>query len=445
MIDPALEERLEHAAKETLARNDRGSHTVPHEGNYPHQWLWDSAFTAIGLSHLDPERAATEIQTLLRGQWHNGMVPHQLFTKKQPGQLLPNIDYLFWDSQRSPHAPEKLKTSGITQPPVLAEGAMHVARKLDADDRQGFMSEVVPKLVKYHEWIYRERDFGGNNLMTVVHPYESGMDNSPPWTEQLRGKERAVYALGGIAGNLIKPFRRDLKEMDESERSSSADGAACFTSGYKLRKLRYDWEGVRADDETMQIEDVAVNSILARNNVILHELAAEAGLELPATLSTKMAWSISALDQLWDEETQMYYSRDVRTNKLIKRPTVASLLPIYSGLSTERAKAVVDSLTNPDHFWAEHPVPTIPISSPDFNERNFWCGPTWINMNWLILNGLRRASEDNIADDLSENTLRTLDGMQMPEHYSALTGKPLGVKNFSWTAALTIDLLKNRP
>jgi len=46
--------------------------TCPSAEFYPHQWLWDSCFTAIGLTHVDPARAADELRSLVRGQWDDG-------------------------------------------------------------------------------------------------------------------------------------------------------------------------------------------------------------------------------------------------------------------------------------------------------------------------------------------------------------------------------------
>jgi hypothetical protein len=60
-------------ASDVLKQNDKGDFTMPAGELYPHQWLWDSCFTAIGLRHLDVERAQKELLSLLRGQWSNGM------------------------------------------------------------------------------------------------------------------------------------------------------------------------------------------------------------------------------------------------------------------------------------------------------------------------------------------------------------------------------------
>ena len=55
------EQWLKSAAADVLAANWLGSSTVPSRALYPHQWSWDSAFIALGLRHLSPERAQREL------------------------------------------------------------------------------------------------------------------------------------------------------------------------------------------------------------------------------------------------------------------------------------------------------------------------------------------------------------------------------------------------
>src|SRR5688572_3861205 len=104
------------AAKAVLEQNDRGAWTVPARDFYPHQWLWDSCFIAIGLRHIDPERAAVELRSLLRGQWSNGMMPQMIFTSSHRGK---SNDARVWGTNRIPEAPRQPKTAGLTQPPML--------------------------------------------------------------------------------------------------------------------------------------------------------------------------------------------------------------------------------------------------------------------------------------------------------------------------------------
>ena len=67
-----------------LAANWTGGSTVPSRRQYPHQWGWDAAYIAIGWSWIDPARAATELESLLRGQWPDGRVPHIVFHPDVP-------------------------------------------------------------------------------------------------------------------------------------------------------------------------------------------------------------------------------------------------------------------------------------------------------------------------------------------------------------------------
>ncbi len=77
-ITPTTDQVLD-GCKEILENNKYNDYTVPAEGLYPHQWLWDSCFIAIGLAEYDIERAKKELTSLIRGQWSNGMLPHMIF------------------------------------------------------------------------------------------------------------------------------------------------------------------------------------------------------------------------------------------------------------------------------------------------------------------------------------------------------------------------------
>ncbi len=165
-----------------LDRNRRGAWTCPATGIYPHQWLWDSGFVAIGLARHDPRRAASELTALLRGQWSNGMVPHVVFSE-DGGDV---ASRRLWGSRRDRRAPAQVDTSCITQPPVLAIAARRVADGLVGADREAFLGFVVPRLVGYHAWLYRERDPEGSGLVTLLHPWECGLDTTPPWMAALR-------------------------------------------------------------------------------------------------------------------------------------------------------------------------------------------------------------------------------------------------------------------
>src|SRR5579875_2529909 len=172
---------LVESARQVLRANDLGRWTKPAPNLYPHQWNWDSAFISIGLSHGATQRAEIEIESLLRGQWTNGLVPQIVFNPQATGYF-PGPDV--WQSKRSPDAPRDVVTSGITQPPVLATAALAIWQNAaDPDSVLPFLRRVYPNLLAYHRFLYRERNPDLDGLIVVLHPWESGLDNSPPYLD----------------------------------------------------------------------------------------------------------------------------------------------------------------------------------------------------------------------------------------------------------------------
>src|SRR6187402_714359 len=72
-------DQLGRAAVTVLLQNWHGHATVPSRSLYPHQWSWDSAFIALGLQHVSPARAATELLSLFGAQWADGRIPQIAF------------------------------------------------------------------------------------------------------------------------------------------------------------------------------------------------------------------------------------------------------------------------------------------------------------------------------------------------------------------------------
>jgi hypothetical protein len=424
-----------------LRNNDRGNHTCPAK-LYPHQWLWDSCFVAIGLRHENPDRAAKEIANLVHGQWANGMIPHMIFAKGHEYRL----DRETWRSWLSPFAPDKLSTSGITQPPILTDAVVKVAAKLTASDRREFYHYMYEPLVAYHTWLYAERDPHHEGLTLQIHPNEVGMDNTPPWMEQLHEHNRpwwidAIEKLHlDAAVNLI---RRDTRRVSPGQRINNMEALELWDVVRRLRRKHYDIDKI-LHRSLFCTEDVMFNSILVRNNTQLRAIAGSLKRKLPAELLANMKKTEESLEELYDEGTGQYYSRDFITHKLLMQPTIAGLMPLYAGsISKERAKRLVELLKDHKQFWLHHPIPSVPLNSTYFNAERYWQGPTWVNTNWLIIDGLERYGFTELAADLRKRTIGLVSSAGCYEYFSAIDGKGLGAHDFSWTAALTIDLLQH--
>lgn len=432
---------LFHEAKQVLENNHQGSYTVPAEGLYPHQWLWDSCFVAIGLRHLDIDRAQMEILSLLRGQWHNGMIPNMTFAPGDKYARERNI----WRSQLNPNSPDNISTSGITQPPMLAEAIVKIGARLKKPERRSWYKQVFPALLKYHEWLYAERDPHNEGLVLQIHPWETGLDNTPPWMAEMHEHQMPSWIRAADSLKLhwlINLFRRDTKLIPAEQRLNPIEALSLFSTQRRLRRKGYDIERILSHS-MFAIEDLTFNCIFIRANQHLRDIAETLKIELGESLLGRMKKTETAINQLWDPYTGQFYSRNFVTHKLLKEPSIATLMPLYAGtISKEKADQLVRLLENQHVFGTAYPVPSVPLNSPWFNEHAYWQGPTWVNTNWLIIDGLERMGFLDHAAALKESSVEMVEASGCYEYFSPTDASPAGAANFSWTAALTIDFLK---
>ena len=429
------------AASAVLAMNDRGNYTQPAHGLYPHQWLWDSCFVAIGLRHLDVERAKAELLSLLRGQWHNGMLPNIIFRDDPQYRTDRNI----WRSWVNPYSPSDVTTTGITQPPMLAEAVVQVGAKMAWPERRSWYAIMYPALIKYHQWLYADRDPHHEGLVLQIHPWETGLDNTPPWIAEMH-EHQLPFWITAIkvthADKIVNLFRRDTKSVPMDERFSTIEALTLFDIQRRLRRKSYDINKV-LDHSLLTIEDLSFNSILIRANSHLRQIAASLRQELPDELLANMRHTEKALEELWDPYANQYFSRDFVTHRLLKTPTIATLLPLYAGTITkDRAAALVRQLENEHVFGPAFPIPSVPVNSFWYNPRLYWQGPSWVNINWLIIDGLKRYGYKDHAAALAESTIEMVTKAGSYEYFDPRDGSGAGAANFSWTAALAIDLFK---
>jgi len=139
---------LRAKARAVLQLNDRGEFTTPSRNQYPHQWNWDSALIALGLSHFDMPRARAEIRSLLRAQWRDGMMPHIIY-HHGASDYFPHRE--FWQTGSLPHS-GTIASSGLTQPPVLAIVVRMLHERSGDDESLAFLREVFPALRGWHRW-----------------------------------------------------------------------------------------------------------------------------------------------------------------------------------------------------------------------------------------------------------------------------------------------------
>ena len=441
-MDNKTAARLLKSAQEVLKQNDRKKWTVPAGELYPHQWLWDSCFIAIGLRHLSLERAQTEIRSLVRGQWSNGMLPNLIFDNGAQHRREREL----WRSYVSPYSPDDVATTGLTQPPMLAEAVVKIGEKLRLPERRSWYGEIFPALLAHHRWLYAERNPHGEGLVILIHPYESGMDNSPPWVSEMRRHSTPTWVrlvkklrLEGAA-SLV---RRDTRHIPPGQRISTFEAMVQWAALRRLRHKAYNSESILGHP-LFAVEDLLFNSVLVKANEHLRKIAETIGRKLPDKLLANMQSTSTALEKLWDERSGQYYSRSFISHTLIEEPSIATFMPLYAGTITkERAIKLVELMRRRKKFGANWPIPSVPADSPFFDPYKYWQGPTWINTNWLIIEGLKNFKFEEESEILRRRTLELVAASGMNEYFNPNNGEPAGAPNFSWTAALTIDLLQH--
>jgi glycogen debranching enzyme len=418
-------ESLADRAAEVLRRNDTGLFVKPGPRVYPFQWNWDSALVAVGLARVDPERGRREVRSLLRGQWSDGMVPHMVFHTESP-EYAPGPE--LWSSAACAGAPA-VATSGITQPPLLATAirTLHQAQP-DTD----FLEEVLPSVDAWHAWLERERSFDESGLVAIVHPWESA-DNAP----------RFDVALERISPRELTFARSDRRHLGADERPRDLEYGRYVALVEHLRGTGY--RPASASEAPFAYVDLAFNAILAVAEEDLAWLLGEIGErgERPASRAARLR---AALSGLWDEGAAAYRERDLHGSEGTT-DTVADILPLYAGVPDERqaGRLFEESLWSPERYGPSKDAPwavtTVSKRSPAYDPRRYWRGPVWINVNWFLIRGLVRCGLDAEADELRLLTLDLVTRSGFAEYYHPSTGEPLGSGDFSWSAALTLDLL----
>lgn len=414
------------AARAILRANDRGGYTVPTDRLYPFQWNWDSAFVAMGWATFDEERAWRELERLVEGQWDEGMVPHIVFHA-------PSDDYFPGpDVWRTRHS---IPTSGITQPPVFATALRRVIEIARSPDAQARAARLYRCALASHDWWEKARDPEGSGLVAILHPWESGMDNSPAWDEAMARltiapttsiRRRDTSHIGAEMRPRDEDYRRFIALVDLYAGLSWEPAAMWRASPFKL-------------------VDVATNAILHKAEEDLLVLAERFGTAAERNrIEARMARRATAFAGLWNQGRRIYQARDLGTGETVDASTSAGLLPLFAGLPTAgQAAALAEELES----WlarVPYPVPSTSPLDPRFEPKRYWRGPVWAVVNFMIAEGLLRHEHRALADRVRAATLALMRGSGFAEYFDPTSGEGLGGGRFSWTAAIGLLLAERQ-
>jgi glycogen debranching enzyme len=420
-------EELRAQARATLRANDRGGYCVPTARLYPFQWNWDSAFVAMGWATFDEARAWQEIVSLLRGQWDDGMIPQIVFHA-------PSEDYFpgpeVWQTHHTP------PTSGITQPPVLATAAR---RLLDTARDRAFaeaqMAAVYPRLVLNHRWWEAARDPDHSGVVATLHPWETGMDNSPAW-------DVALARVPTETSTVIR--RRDTAHVDPTMRPRGEEYQRFIYLVDAFRAAGWQAERMLAVSP-FRVADIATNAILLRAERDLLEVAERFGSAAErGEIAARIARLHAGISRLWDGRRGLFTSFDLVAGAPIPVATSAGFLPLYArAASADQARVMAETLS----AWADRVrwlVPSTDPADPAFEPVRYWRGPIWCVVNWMIADGFSAAGDTAMAARILADTRALVEASGLSEYFDPATGRGVGGADFSWTSAIYLMLEKAR-
>lgn len=396
---PSLRDR----AVEVLRGNDRGRYTVPAPRLYPHQWTWDSAFAAVGWATLDLERALVELEAVFSGQWEDGRVPHILFH-------VPTKDYF-----PGPEIWGRDASSTISTPPVFALALRRlVERGLPAER----VAPLLPAVERAHLFFYRHRDPLDWSLAAVVHPWESGRDNGIEWDG----------AMAAIDPDSAPPFERvDKKFVASPEERPTDETYSRFIAIV---------DGIRRSGfgaGPFAVYDPCTSALLAKGEEDLAWLAREAGVESDAGARAERVRS-ALVQRLWDEPSGRFRFHDAHAGRDATPDVLAAYMPLILDLP-EAVRARLHAGLR-QSFAVSWPLPSTSPSEAAFQQRCYWRGPSWVNMNWLLA--------PVVGPELRDRTLELIEQSGFWEYFDPHSGDGLGTDQFTWTAALVLDWLTDR-
>jgi len=389
------------------------TYVAPALDRYMFQWFWDTCFHVVILARLgEYELAKSNLRSLFEMQEADGFVGHMIFWNRVIPRRRTDIVQArpTWETLR-PHM------SALIQPP-LAATALRVLYEACGD--RVYLGEMYAHVKRHHDWLASNRDFDDDGLLTIISPFESGMDWKPSYDEVLgyrpRTTPRRLYTHLYCRGVAV-----DLRN---------------FMLGYDLSRIR--------ERSHFLVKDAGFNSIYAFDLEQMEQLAPIAGDDPEIFKRRRLQVLEAMLAKMYDEEDVAFYDICEPSARKLRVRTPTILFPLaIAELDQDLAEKLVEShLDGPNGFSAPLPIPSVELNDPSFlaGETPFlWRGPTWAFNNWFLFHALKKRGFPTHADQLRRSLCRLIETSGFREYYDPFTGEGHGARDFTWSG-LVLDM-----
>jgi len=295
--------------------------------------------------------------------------------------------------------------SGITQPPLLCWGAW---QNYQITGEEKDLRRALYHGARYLDWDLQQRDRNGNGLL------EWYIDDSPS-------------CRSGESG------------LDNSQRFDEATVMdAVDFSVFAAEDMRH--LALIADELDEPEQAAHWRERAARSRAAVH-------------------------DQLWSETHGIYVDQHLDGRPSAVQAVTGFLPLLLADTPSERVDRLLQTLDDPARFAASAPIPSISLDRAD-HSTDMWRGASWINMNYFVIEGLRRHQRDERAAQLRDASIALVQRWYeelgctfefydarderppsrcerkgpVPERYDC-QAKISSIRDYHWTAALTFLLL----
>ncbi len=267
----------------------------------------------------------------------------------------------------------------FVKPPIHGWAMHHLRRRLPEPPSHEELAGIHDRLARWTSFWLERRRAPGSRLPHYQHGNDSGWDNATVF-------DRArVVVTADLAAFLVLQLHELADLADELGRSDQAAA----------------WRGTAAETQAAMIEELwSGEGFLAR------------------------AANADAADDTWTSRSLLH------------------LMPIVLGdhlpeeVSTALARRIKEHLT-PYGLATEAP------DSAHYQDDGYWRGPIWAPSTVLIEDGLRRAGQVDLADEISARFRTLCETSGFAENFDALTGAGLRDRAYTWTAAAYLLLAES--
>lgn len=342
---------------------------------YPHQWLWDSCFHAIAWAALGDERAGRELRSCLSGALEHGFVPH--------------MRYLGPSGNRGPLTDR----SSFTQPPIYAHAARYIQQcGLTVD------GDVIARIEAGLDWLWSSR-WSEQGLFCIVHPWESGSDDSPRWD--------------GWVG---------MPTYEHSAYSAWDRGLVAETL--------FDGLGAAVWSTSFVCAPAAFNAFVAHAAAETYVLTGDLRWK---ERSDALAAAIDA--HLWDEDAGLWVDLPiVGGGGSVAVPTLDGTLGALSTFDPVKAERALAHLADPTGFGSAFGLAFVPPTHPSYDPNEYWRGSAWPQLNYMTSLAALRWGRGDLYGDIAQKAVRAALASGFSEFWNPETGEGLGAIPQGWAA-----------